>query len=106
MPGYLLTSSSTVTCAHQGQGQTSTPLTKVKVDGNSAIGQSSSYTISACTFLPTAGGPPCATAQWTVAATRVKSNGVAVVLEDSTSTCVPTGTPLTVVVGQNKVKGT
>ena len=40
------------------------------------------------------GAPPCATAQWTTAATRVTAMGQPVLLQDSQATCVPTGTPL------------
>jgi len=50
--------------------------------------------------------PPCATAQFVTAATRVRAGGVPVLLQDSQSTCVPTGTPLNIVVTQVRVKGT
>jgi len=49
--------------------------------------------------------PPCATAQWTSGATKVRALGAPVLLQDSQSTCVPTGTPLTCSVVQARVKG-
>ncbi len=49
------------------------------------------------------GSPPCVTAQWTTAATRVTSMGQPLVLIDSQATCVPTGTPLIIAGSQVKV---
>jgi hypothetical protein len=42
---------------------------------------------------------------WIVAALRVKVMGMPVLLQDSQAVCVPTGTPLTVVLTQPRVKG-
>lgn len=105
MSGYLLDSSSTVQCMHGGQAQATTPLARVKVGGQTAVGQSGTYTVAGCGLLPQAGGP-CVSAQWVAAATRVKSGGVPVLLKDSTAVCTPTGTGLQVVVVQARVKGT
>ena len=59
-----------------------------------------------CAHLPGKAmpNPPCATAQWTTGALRVKASGTPVLLQDSQSTCVPTGTPLSVMVVQARVK--
>jgi hypothetical protein len=48
---------------------------------------------------------PCVTAQWVVGATRVFAGGQPVLLQDSQAVCAPTGTPLTVVVTQVRVRG-
>jgi hypothetical protein len=96
--GYLLDSSATVQCMHGGQAQAAVTLQRVKLGGNQ-------YTISGCGLPPQAGGP-CVSAQWVVAASRVTSGGVPLVLKDSTAVCVPTGTGLQVVVVQARVKGT
>jgi hypothetical protein len=48
---------------------------------------------------------PCVTAQWTVAALRVRADGVPVLLQDSQAVTVPNGVPLTVTVTQPRVKG-
>jgi hypothetical protein len=90
---------------HGGQAQAAVTLQRVKLGGNQAVGQSGSYTISGCGLPPQAGGP-CVSAQWVVAASRVTSGGVPLVLKDSTAVCVPTGTGLQVVVVQARVKGT
>lgn len=105
MPGHLLHSGATVLCQHGGQAQPTTPLPRVKVDGQTAVGQSAPYTIAGCPLVPPSPGP-CATAQWVAAATRVLADKVPVVLKDSTAVCVPTGTGLQVQATQTRVKGT
>ncbi len=83
MPGYVLHSGATVLCLHGGQAQPTAPLPRVKVGGQAATGQAAPYTVAGCS-LPTNAGGPCVTAQWVVAATRVKSTGIALLLQDST----------------------
>lgn len=106
MPGYLLDVSSTVFCTHTpGQAQPTTPNPRVKVGGNSIVTQSTAYVVAGCALTGTP-QPPCATAQWVTGATRVTSAGQPVLLQDSQSVCAPTGTPLTVMVTQVRVKAT
>jgi hypothetical protein len=90
---------------HGGQAQPTMPLPRVKLGGQAAVGQTAPYTIAGCSLVPPAPGP-CVTAQWVVAATRVTSGGVPVVLQDSTAVCAPTGTGLQIIVTQMRVKGT
>lgn len=105
MPGFLLHVGATVTCMHGGQAQPTVPLPRVRVSGQPAVGQSGPYAVAGCPFVPPAAGP-CVTAQWVVAATRVRSGGVPLVLQDSTAVCTPTGTGLLVAATQTRVKGT
>jgi hypothetical protein len=48
---------------------------------------------------------PCVTAQWVTGATRVRSLGMPVLLQDSQAVCAPNGTPVSIVVTQIRVKG-
>lgn len=105
MPGFLLHVGATVICAHGGQAQPTAPNARVLVGGQPTVTMSAPYTVAGCSLPPNAGGP-CVTAQWVTAATRVLSGGVPLLLQDSQSICAPTGTPLTVVVTQVRVKGT
>jgi hypothetical protein len=105
MPGYLVHVGATVMCAHAGQAQPTAPNPRVKVGGQPVVTMSAPYSIAGC-GLTGSTLPPCVTGQWLVAATRVKVGGTPVVLQDSTSTCVPTGTPMSVLVTQLRVKGT
>jgi hypothetical protein len=102
---YLLTQDATVQCLHAGQAQPTAMSAQVKINGQSVITQSSTYTISACSFMQGTKPSPCMTAQWTSAATRVKAGGVPVLLSDSQATCIPNGTGVTIVMTQTKVKG-
>ena len=104
MPGYLLHVGATVLCAHAGQAQPTAPSPRVKVSGQPIVTQTCMYTIAGCTqaSIP---APFCTTANWVMAAMRVRSMGVPVLLQDSQAICVPTGTPLNVVMTQFRVKG-
>ncbi|CAL78123.1 conserved hypothetical protein [Bradyrhizobium sp. ORS 278] len=104
MPGFMLDISSTVNCAHlPGKALPATPFPRVKILKQPIVVQTAQYTVTGCA-LTGSPNPPCATAQWTSGALRVKALGTPVLLQDSQSTCVPTGTPLTVMVVQTRVK--
>ena len=106
MPGFLLHMGATVMCAHAGQAQPSVPNPRVKVSGQPVINQPTVYTIAGCAFPPPpAGNGPCVTAQFITGSMRVKAGGQPVLLQDSQAICTPTGTPLTIVMTQMRVKG-
>jgi hypothetical protein len=105
MPGFLVHLGATVLCAHGGQAQPTSPNPRVLVGGQPVTTQPVPYVVAGCPFVPPAGNGPCVTAQWVVAATRILVGGVPAVLQDSQAVCVPTGTPLTVVVTQIRAKG-
>lgn len=104
MPGLLLHAGATVLCAHAGQAQATVPNPRVRVSGQPVTTLGPPYAVAGCVLPSTAGGP-CVTANWMVAATRVRAGGQPVLLRDSVAVCVPTGTPLTVVVTQPRVRG-
>jgi len=107
MPGYLLHVGATVLCAHGGQAQATAPNPRVKVGGQPVVTQSAPHIVAGCTMPPpTAGNGPCVTANWLTGALRVKAGGMPVLMQDSQSVCVPTGTPLNIVMTQVRVKGT
>jgi hypothetical protein len=106
MAALVLHSGATVICAHAGQAKPTAPDPRVKVGGRPVVVLSTSYVVTGCTFVPPAAGPPCLTATWIAGATRVLAGGVPILLQDSRSICQPTGTPLTVLVTQPRVKGT
>jgi hypothetical protein len=106
MPGYVLHQGAVVMCLHPpGQAQPATSDPRVKVSSQPVVTQSSVYTISGCA-LSAIPQPPCATAQWVTAATRVRAGGVPVLLQDSQAMCTPTGTGLSVISTQIRVRGT
>jgi len=103
MPGFILHQGATVTCAHGGQAQPTSPNPKVTVSGMAIVMQPSHHTVAGCPFNVSGSPSPCVTANWTTAATKVTSNGMPVLLLDSQSTCVPNGTPLIISSTQMKV---
>ena len=106
MPGFLLHVGATVICAHGGQAQPTVPNPRVLVGGQPTVTMSAPYVVAGCAFAPPSGNGPCVTAQFVTSATRVMSNGQPLLLQDSQSVCAPTGTPLTIIMTQVRVKGT
>jgi hypothetical protein len=106
MGGFVHTQGATTTCLHGGQAQPAAPLPRLSLSGQRVIGQSTTYTVAGCPFVVGTVASPCATASWVVAATRVRSTGIPLVLQDSTAVCVPNGTGLMLVPGQTRVRAT
>jgi hypothetical protein len=104
MPGPLLHQGATVICAHGGQAQPVTPNPRVQLGGQPVVTLNTQYVVAGCAFVPPPPGP-CVTAQWVTAATKITVGGAPALLQDSNSVCTPTGTPLTPVVTQQRVKG-
>lgn len=104
MPGFVLHFGATVQCAHLGTALPTVVQPRVLLSGQPAVTLSSPYVIAGCA-LTGSPNPPCATAQFTVGATRVFSLGQPLLLVDSVSTCVPTATPLLPLAAQTRVTG-
>jgi hypothetical protein len=106
MPGFLLHVGAQVLCSHGGQAQPTVPNPRVLVSGQPTVAMTAPYVIAGCALPPpiVANGP-CVTAQWITAATRITSNGQPLLLLDSQAICVPTATPLIIVMTQTRVTG-
>ena len=106
MPGFLLHVGATVLCSHAGQAQATVPNPHVTVSGQPTVTLSGPYTVAGCVMPPPPNGNgPCVTAQFASAATRITSNGQPLLLFDSQATCIPTGTPLLIILTQVRVTG-
>jgi len=105
MPGHLLDSGATVLCAHAGRATAAMPSPRVKAGGQPITTAAAPHTVSGCPFNVSGSPMPCVVAQWTVGATRVRSLGSPVLLQDSQAVCMPNGTPVTITVTQVRVKG-
>ena len=104
MPGYLVHVGAQILCSHAGQATPTVPNPRVTVSGQATTLISASYVVAGCTLPPpTAANGPCVTAQWISGTTRVLSNGQPLVVQSSQATCVPTGTPLTIIATQTRV---
>jgi hypothetical protein len=105
MPGPLLHVGASVLCVHGGTATPTAPNPRVLVSGQPTVLMSAPYAIAGCPFVTGTNPMPCVTGLWTVAATRVTSNGQPVVLMDSQAVCAPNGTPLVAVAAQTRVVG-
>jgi hypothetical protein len=105
MPGPLLHVGASVICVHGGTATPTAPNPRVLVGGQPTVLMTAPYAIAGCPFAPGGTSVPCVTGMWTVAATRVTSNGQPLVLMDSQSICVPNGTPLVPLSAQTRVIG-
>jgi hypothetical protein len=105
MPGPILHLGATVMCSHGGQATPLAPFPRVTVSGQPVVTISSPYAIAGCGFVPPGGNGPCVTANFVTSAGRVLAGGAPVLLQDSISVCVPTGTPTIASVVQTRVIG-
>ena len=106
MPGFLLHFGATVLCSHAGQAQPTVVNPRVLVSGQPTVTLASPYVVAGCALPPPpAANGPCVTAQFVTAAMRLTSNGQPLLLLDSQAICVPTATPLLIVVTQMRVTG-
>ncbi len=106
MPGFLLHVGATVLCAHGGQAEPTVVQPRVLVSGQPVVTLAAPYVVAGCALPPPiAANGPCLTAQFLDGATRVFAEGLPVLLMDSQALCVPTATPLIVVVTQPRVSG-
>jgi hypothetical protein len=106
VPGFLLHVGATVLCSHAGQAQPTAPNPRVTVSGQPVVTIATPYVVAGCAMPPPpSGNGPCVSAQFVTAATRVTALGQPVLLQDSQSICVPTGTPLLPLVTQVRVTG-
>jgi hypothetical protein len=104
MASFVLHQGATVLCAHGGAAVPLTPNPRVLLSGQPVVTIASTYAIENCPLPPppTANGP-CATGHFTTTSTRVRVMGTPVLLKDSASVCVPSGTPLRPVATQTRV---
>ncbi|MBO3749202.1 hypothetical protein J5X84_24250 [Streptosporangiaceae bacterium NEAU-GS5] len=106
MPGYLLHPGAVVTCAHGAQAVPIASYPRVRVAGVAIVTLGTPYSITVCPLPPPPmGNGPCVNATFTTSAVRVRAGGLPVLLSDGSALCMPTGTPLTVVNTQTRVKG-
>jgi hypothetical protein len=82
------------------------PSPRVMVSGMPIATIAAPYVVAGCAFVPPVGNGPCVTAQWTVGAVQVMSEGQPVAILTGVATCVPTGTPLLPVMAQMRVLAT
>lgn len=105
MTAPVVTFDAVVLCAHGGTAVPAAASARVRVQGVPIVGLATTYVIAGCTnHLPDDTPQPCVTATWTSGATRVRADGLPIVLSDGQAVCVPTGTGLLIPAPQQRVR--
>jgi uncharacterized Zn-binding protein involved in type VI secretion len=100
----VLSTATTLLCAHGGQARAVAVSPRVRVAGSPALVAGAPAPVTGCALLPPQGSP-CLTGQFLVGATRVRSLGLPVLLQSSASVCPPNPTPLLPTGAQARVRG-
>ncbi len=87
MPGYVLTSSSTVQCTHGGSASVSPSNTKVMADNAPILVESDVHMVAGCPFMIGNTPSPCVQIAWSAGAAKVTVNGTAVLVQSSVGQC-------------------
>jgi hypothetical protein len=105
MPGFLLHAGSIARCPHGGTALPASSNPRITVSGHPLVVQNSTFVIAGCA-LPEIGSQihRCVTAHFVTAASRVRANGIPVLLRDSHAVCSPNGAPLQIVQTQTRVR--
>lgn len=106
MPGFLLDVGASILCAHGGQVTATAGSMRVRAGGQPITTLPVPHAVAGCPFNVSGSPVPCVVAQWTVGATRVRSMGAPVLLQDAQAVCAPNGTPVTIATTQMRVRGT
>ena len=87
MPGYVLTSASTIQCTHGGSASVTPSNTKVMADGSPILVESDIHTVAGCSFMIGNTPSPCVQIAWSAGAAKVSVNGTAVLVQSSVGQC-------------------
>jgi hypothetical protein len=101
--GHVLTRTAEIRCAHGGEAQPVGSNARVLVSGQPVMVLADTYAVTGCPLPPDQGTGPCRSGQFTTGTSRVWVLGQPVLTQDSTSICSPTGTPLQIVMTQQRV---
>ncbi|MBA3410978.1 MAG: hypothetical protein H0U15_09115 [Geodermatophilaceae bacterium] len=102
MSGQVLHVGTVLLCAHGGSAKPIAPFPRVLLSGQPAVTTAGPWAITGCNLavLP---ATPCVTGHFTTGADRVLAGGSPLALFTGTSSCIPTGTPMTPVSAQTRV---
>ncbi len=87
MPGFVLTSASTIQCTHGGSASVVPSNTKVMADNSPILVESDIHTVAGCPFMMGNTPSPCLQIAWSAGAAKVTINGTAVLVKSSVGQC-------------------
>jgi hypothetical protein len=89
MPGYLLTTASTIQCPHGGQATLFTSNARVMADGAPVLLVSDVHPVTGCAFtLPGPKPSPCIRIEWASPAGKSDIGGTAPLVKSSVGKCL------------------
>lgn len=99
MPGPMLHAGATATCPHGGTMNIVVASPRIMLGGMPAAVLSDSALIAGCAFTAGTKPQPCVSTRWLVAAARVTSNGVPLLISTAVGLCqsaeqLPGGPPI------------
>jgi hypothetical protein len=86
MPGFLLTSASTILCTHGGSASVSPSNTVVEA-GAPILVESDVHTVAGCPFMIGNTPSPCVQIAWSAGAAKVAINGTPALVQSSVGQC-------------------
>lgn len=108
MPGYLLTTASTIQCPHGGKATLFTSNARVMADGAPVLLSSDVHPVVGCAFtLPGPKPSPCVRIEWAAPAGSSDVGGTAPLVKTSVGKCIsPEGAPQGVaIIANTQIKG-
>jgi len=87
MPGYLLTSSSTIQCTHGGSASVVPSNSKVMAGNAPVLVESDVHQVVGCPFTIGNTPSPCVQIAWSAGAARVSIDGTPVLVQSSVGQC-------------------
>ena len=102
MGASVLQLGTSISCQHGAPAVPQNAATRVLLEGQPALTIASVCLVAGCPSIPPAGAQ-CAIGRFVTGAVRVFAGGVSVALQNSLTSCDPTGLPMTVVSAQSRV---
>ena len=87
MPGYVLTTASTIQCTHGGSASAVASNTKLTADGSPILVETDIHTVAGCPFMIGNTPSPCLQIAWSTGASKVSINGTPVLVQSSVGQC-------------------
>ncbi|HEX8180458.1 MAG TPA: hypothetical protein VF525_13005 [Pyrinomonadaceae bacterium] len=88
MPGFVLTTTSSIMCPHGGQAVLVTSNTKLMLGGAPALLETDTFPVAGCSFtLPGPKPSPCVQIRWSAGAAEMSVAGAKVLITSSIGQC-------------------
>ena len=87
MPGFVLTTASTVLCPHGGSASAIASNTTITAAGAPILVESDIHMVAGCPFNVSGSPSPCVQIAWSAGASRVTLNGTPVLVQSSVGQC-------------------